>query len=49
VHALALTFAAAIALEASAQGKVSIKGGAGVAIDGSPGTVEIKGSVIKLN
>jgi phage protein D len=38
-----------ISLEASAQGKVSIKGGAGVSIDGSPGTVEIKGSVIKLN
>jgi hypothetical protein len=38
-----------ISLEASAQGKVSIKGGAGVAIDGSPGTVEIKGSIIKLN
>ncbi|HUP71612.1 MAG TPA: phage baseplate assembly protein V [Acidimicrobiales bacterium] len=38
-----------ISLEASPQGKVSIKGGAGVSIDGSPGTVEIKGSVIKLN
>ena len=38
-----------ISLEASPQGKVSIKGGAGVSIDGSPGTVEIKGSIIKLN
>jgi phage protein D len=38
-----------ISLEASPQGRVSIKGGAGVAIDGGPGTVEIKGSVIKLN
>ena len=38
-----------ISLEAAAAGKVSIKGGAGVAIDGSPGTVEIKGSIIKLN
>jgi phage protein D len=38
-----------ISLESSAQGRVSIKGGAGVAIDGGPGTVEIKGSVIKLN
>ena len=38
-----------ISLEATAPGKVSIKGGAGVSIDGGPGTVEIKGSIIKLN
>ncbi|HEV8297985.1 MAG TPA: phage baseplate assembly protein V [Acidimicrobiales bacterium] len=38
-----------ITLDASAQGKVSIKGGAGVSIEGSPGTVEITGSVVKLN
>jgi phage protein D len=38
-----------ISLEASSAGMVSIKGGAGVSIDGSPGAVEIKGSVIKLN
>jgi phage protein D len=38
-----------ISLEASPQGNVSIKGGAGVSIDGGPGTVEIKGSIIKLN
>ena len=38
-----------ISLEAAAPGKVSIKGGAGVSIDGGPGTVEIKGSIIKLN
>jgi phage protein D len=38
-----------ISLEASPQGKISIKAGAGVSIDGSPGTVEIKGSIVKLN
>ena len=46
---IAVTADGNISLEASPQGKVSIKGGAGVTIDGSPGTVEIKGSIIKLN
>lgn len=38
-----------ITLEATAPGAVTVKGGAGVTIDGRPGIVEIKGSMIKLN
>jgi hypothetical protein len=37
-----------VSIEAAAPGQLSLKGGAGVSIDGGPGMVEVKGSMIKL-